>query len=555
MTPLVVDDADGTNLTANAFTRSGYTFGGWNTQSNGTGLAIADGARLSLATNVTLYAQWSTNVATITFDSAGGSSVAPITQTCGTTVTAPADPVHPETGYVFAGWSPVVPATMPASDLTVTAQWGRESYWIVFDTEGGSEVAAINLEFGATVVPPIDPEQEGCTFKGWSPALPPTMPASNLWVAAQWTTNSYVITFDADGGSDVPPMTNQYGSVVTPPADPVRTGYAFGGWTPALPEIMPASDLTVTAQWTALAYTITFDSAGGSFVVPIVQHYGTAVTAPADPVRPGYVFAGWTPALPATMPASDLTVTATWTADPTNPEQKTEGMLYSHVTSDPVESAVTYDGCLYDAQGRVAGIVQVKRGKYSAQKDLAKVTATVTLAGKKKLSYAGGTWHSDSEHVTLTSAKDARVLKVVLGARGLSGEYGGEYAVDGAANLFTSKDAGDKAVSAAVLNSIKAAGGGYVLAVPSDAGWGGLTIAVKTRGKVSVTGTLAGGMKVNVSSQLLIGEEACCIPVVSPKFAEPAFVVWLTRDGGVAEVVGLDGAKLAAVKSAPRRGR
>ena len=412
--------------------------------------------------------------------------MAPITQMCGTTVTAPADPVHPETGYVFAGWSPVVPATMPASDLTVTAQWGRESYWIVFDTEGGSEVAAINLEFGATVVPPTDPEQEGCTFKGWSPALPPTMPASNLWVAAQWTTNSYVITFDA---------------------------------------------------------------AGGSFVAPIAQHYGTAVTAPADPVRPGYVFAGWTPALPATMPASDLTVTATWTADPTNPEQKTEGMLYSHVTSDPVESAVTYDGCLYDAQGRVAGIVQVKRGKYNAQKDLAKVTATVTLAGKKKLSYAGGTWHSDSEHVTLTSAKDARVLKVVLGARGLSGEYGGEYAVDGAANLFTSKDAGDKADSAAVLNGIKAAGGGYVLAVPSDAGWGGLTIAVKTRGKVSVTGTLAGGMKVNVSSQLLIGEEACCIPVVSPKFAEPAFVVWLTRDGGVAEVVGLDGAKLAAVKS------
>ena len=89
----------------------------------------------------------------------------------------------------------------------------------------------------------------------------------------------------------------------------------------------------------------------------------------------------------------------------------------------------------------------------------------------------------------------------------------------------------------------------FARAIPSATGWGGLTVTVKTRGKVAVTGTLADGTRASVSSQLLVGEEACCIPVVSPKFAEPAFAVWLTRRGVPEGVVGLDGAKLAAVRS------
>ena len=84
------------------------------------------------------------------------------------------------------------------------------------------------------------------------------------------------------------------------------------GWDKEIPTTMPAGDMTITAKWRINRYTVTFDTNGGSAVAPITQDYGTAITAPADPTREGYTFIGWDKAIPTTMPAENMTITAKW---------------------------------------------------------------------------------------------------------------------------------------------------------------------------------------------------------------------------------------------------
>ena len=139
-----------------------------------------------------------------------------------------------------------------------------------------------------------------------------TAVTGNMTLTAKWTANSYTITFDTAGGSTVASITQDYGTDITAPADPTREGYTFIGWDTEIPTTMPAGDMTITAQWRINRYTITFDTDGGSTVAPITQDYGTAITAPADPTREGYTFIGWDTEIPTTMPAGDMTITAKW---------------------------------------------------------------------------------------------------------------------------------------------------------------------------------------------------------------------------------------------------
>ena len=127
-----------------------------------------------------------------------------------------------------------------------------------------------------------------------------------------WSTNQYTITFDTAGGSEIAPITQDYGTNIAAPADPTRDGYTFIGWDREIPETMPAENMTVTAQWEINRYTITFDTAGGSEIAPITQDYGTNIAAPADPTRDGYTFIGWDRDIPETMPAENITLKAKW---------------------------------------------------------------------------------------------------------------------------------------------------------------------------------------------------------------------------------------------------
>ena len=197
--------------------------------------------------------------------------------------------------------------------------YGNTTGVIVTYKDGDSEYAKQVLPSGTLATRPDAPAATpGYTFGGWNKAdgtawdYASDKVTDNITLYAKWAAITYTITFDTAGGSEIAPITQDYGTVITAPEAPTREGYTFIGWDKEIPTTMPAENMTVTAQWEINQYTITFDTAGGSEIAPITQDYGTAITAPADPTREGYTFIGWDTEIPTTMPAENITLKAKW---------------------------------------------------------------------------------------------------------------------------------------------------------------------------------------------------------------------------------------------------
>ena len=270
-----------------------------------------------------LTVQWTAPTYAVTLNTNGGTinngNVTGYTYGVGATLPTADDLTY--TGYTFKGWydnenltgSPVTAiGGTETGNKEYWAKWEINQYTITFDTNGGSEIAPITQDYGTAITAPDNPTREGYTFKGWDKEIPKTMPAENITVKAQWEINQYAITFDTNGGSEIAPITQDYGTAITAPDNPTREGYTFKGWDKEIPKTMPAENITVKAQWEINQYAITFDTNGGSKIAPITQDYGTAITAPADPTREGYTFKGWDKEIPKTMPAENITITARW---------------------------------------------------------------------------------------------------------------------------------------------------------------------------------------------------------------------------------------------------
>ena len=393
-------------------TKTGYTFAGWDKEIPAT----------MPAENMTIKALWTVNQYTITFNTDGGTEIASKTQNYGTDIAAPADPT--KTGYTFVKWDRAIPATMPAEDVTITAQWKINQYTITFfDTDGVTEILAITQDYGTAITAPADPTKTGYTFAGWDRAIPATMPAENVTITAKWTVNQYTITlmvdgteqitirddygadisqyigainkegydfigwakedgtlftqttmpaenlvlhacwgiknqytitFDTDGGTEIAPIIADYGTPIAAPADPTKIGYTFAGWDKDIPVTMPAENVTITAKWTINQYTIAFDTDGGSYIAPITQDYNTAVTAPENPSKTGYTFAGWDMAIPATMPAENVTIKAQWTINQytitfdTDGGSTIESITQDYGTDIIAPAAPTKEGYVFD---------------------------------------------------------------------------------------------------------------------------------------------------------------------------------------------------------------
>ena len=303
----------------------GYFFRGWYDEKwggrqygdkNGHGTYTYDKTE-----DCTLYALWEeAPLCTVTFDPNGGTLTG--AETCqekqNECIQRPYEEPIRE-GYYFRGWYKDADCTQMwdfddpiPGNMTLYAGWDILSYVIRVRLENGEQDIIINQNYGTPVTVPDDPTREGYTFIGWDIPFPAKMPAKITTITAQWTINQYTITFDTAGGSEIVPITQDYGTAISSPADPTREGYTFIGWDMEIPTTMPAENMTVTAQWEINQYTITFDTAGGSEIAPITQDYGTNITAPADPIREGYTFIGWDKEIPETMPAENMTLKARW---------------------------------------------------------------------------------------------------------------------------------------------------------------------------------------------------------------------------------------------------
>ena len=153
--------------------------------------------------------------------------------------------------------------SVPADVTELTVQWTAPTYVVTLNTNGGTiadgkDVTGYTYGVGATLPTADDMTYTGHTFKGWYDnenltGSPVTAiggaETGNKEYWAKWEINQYTITFDTNGGSEIAPITQDYGTEITAPDNPTRKGYTFKGWDKEIPETMPAENLTITARW------------------------------------------------------------------------------------------------------------------------------------------------------------------------------------------------------------------------------------------------------------------------------------------------------------------
>ena len=321
-------------------TKTGYEFVGW----LGTDLSNTSYTKdVTIPTGSTgnreYKANWKAVVYTINYDlnyDAGTASVPtiannPTSYTINDDVT-----ILPPTraGYEFAGWSGdgysnvntiTIPAGTLAKNLSLTAEWHIVNYTITYDTKSGafasgaSHPSTYTIETGFTV---SDPVKDGYDFQGWQSyafdgieknLTRPAGTYGNFELVAVWSGTEGEIIYNLNGGKVVGknPTAYQTGDSYTL-TNPTKAGYTFVGWNKYIVNenktetgiemgINPTDTGTIifTAMWSATNYEISYDLDGGRYENrnsgnPANYSAETETFTLINPVKEGYIFAGWT---------------------------------------------------------------------------------------------------------------------------------------------------------------------------------------------------------------------------------------------------------------------
>ena len=210
-------------------------------------------------------------------------------------------------GHVFSSWNKEIPSTMPATDVTIQALYSINQYNIQFLDFDGSVISNETYDYGTELTLddyPTEPIRVGYTFTGWSEALPITMPASNLVLEANYTINTYVISFMTEDNLVIDSQSFNYGADLTNltiPQEPIKEGYEFKGWFHQDElwtglDVMIDEDIILVATYEMIYYTIDYELNGGSFELvtpPLVYSIDSITFDFIEPIKEGYEFAGW----------------------------------------------------------------------------------------------------------------------------------------------------------------------------------------------------------------------------------------------------------------------
>ena len=371
--------AVGSNVTlpgAGSLSKSGYTFGGWMTAADGSGTTYAESTVISMPLGgLTLYAKWNAVQYMLVYKLYGGSG-GPASEMRYTGATANLSSTVPtRSGNVFSRWDTKADGTgvayapgdsfqMPGATTTLHAIYTTATGTIAYNANNGSSAPSGSTGTSGTNVAAAaegSMTRTNYTFSSWNTAADGTgtdynaganvpYPGNGLTTTlyAQWTPILYSYSYNANGGTGAPTggSTTAGATVTIPTSTTTRTGYTFAGWTTsadgtgtvytnggANPSLtMPGANTVLYAKWTAITYTLAFnsnDAGAGSNPSSVTGNYGANLTAAAAPTAPtGKKFNGWntvangsgsTIAAQGTYQiTADTTLYAQWVADTVN---------------------------------------------------------------------------------------------------------------------------------------------------------------------------------------------------------------------------------------------
>ena len=177
-------------------------------------------------------------------------------------------------GKTFERWDGT--AEYVTENVTITAIYKLNPYTITFVLGNGEADVVLTQDYGTAITAPT-PKMSGHTFAGWDKPVPETVPANDVTFTAQWTVNQYTITFVLGNGKKDVVLTQDYGTAITAPVPEATAEQSFDGWDKTVPGTMPAENMTITAQWKTRKYTLTFINFDGTTVYTAEVEYGASI--------------------------------------------------------------------------------------------------------------------------------------------------------------------------------------------------------------------------------------------------------------------------------------